>query len=103
MVSVVMRVDRCPVVSLDLVAYFARYPATEVSVNSLVKLTGRMSSWGPRRWASPADCGDAAGCGRWWTLRPVPCDPEPGPYRDRQHPMDDAVEARDQRVHRHLR
>jgi putative transposase len=34
---------------------------------------------------------------------PVPCDSQPGPYRDRQRPMDDALEACDQRVHHHLR
>jgi putative transposase len=34
---------------------------------------------------------------------PVPCNPQPRPHRGRQHPMDDALEARDQRVRHHLR
>ena len=34
---------------------------------------------------------------------PVPCDPQPGPDRDRPHPVDDALEARDQRLRHHIR
>ena len=34
---------------------------------------------------------------------PVSCDPQPGPDRDRPHPVDDALEARDQRLRHHVR
>src|SRR3954451_8515683 len=34
---------------------------------------------------------------------PVPCDPQPGPDRYRPRPMDDALEARAERLRHHLR
>jgi transposase-like protein len=34
---------------------------------------------------------------------PVSCDPQPGPDRHRPHPMDDALETRNQRLRHHLR
>jgi hypothetical protein len=34
---------------------------------------------------------------------PVPCDPQPGPDRGRPRPMDDALEARAERLRHHLR
>lgn len=33
---------------------------------------------------------------------PVSCDLRPGPHRGRPHPMDDAMETRDQRLRHHL-
>src|SRR6185312_10833511 len=54
MVSVVIRLEMCLVASVDLLAYFARYPATALSVSSPVNLTGRISSWGPQVIGQPS-------------------------------------------------
>jgi hypothetical protein len=37
------------------------------------------------------------------TEMPASCHPQPGPHRDRPHPMDDAVETRPQRILHHVR
>ena len=49
MLSRVIRVEVCPVASVDFVAYFARYPATARSETSPPpRVTGSTSTWAPQ-------------------------------------------------------